>query len=74
MGALSSQLCEMQTVTLQHMKETVVLVPQAFHFLLPEPTGLVTVIYTAGVPDSQLDVVRKVSYIDFCILKTIDNV
>ncbi|XP_067105885.1 ufm1-specific protease 2 [Osmerus mordax] len=59
MGALSSQLCDMQTVTLQHMKETVLLVPQAFHFLLPEPTGLVTVIYPAGVPDSQLDVVRK---------------
>lgn len=58
-GALCSQLSDMQKVTLQHMKEATLLVPQPFHFLLPEPRGLVTVIYPAGVPDSQLDTQRK---------------
>uniref|UniRef100_A0A665TA18 Ufm1-specific protease 2 n=1 Tax=Echeneis naucrates TaxID=173247 RepID=A0A665TA18_ECHNA len=55
MEALTHQLCEMEKVTLQHMKGTRLLVPEPLHFLLPEPKGLVTVIYPAGVPDSQLE-------------------
>uniref|UniRef100_A0A4W6C3P3 Ufm1-specific protease 2 n=1 Tax=Lates calcarifer TaxID=8187 RepID=A0A4W6C3P3_LATCA len=57
--ALAHQLCEMEKVTLQHMKGTSLLVPEPFHFLLPEPAGLVTVVYPAGVPDSQLETQRK---------------
>lgn len=57
--ALTNQLCEMEKVTLQHMKGTTVLVPEPLHFLLPEPKGLVTVVYPAGVPDSQLETQRK---------------
>ncbi|KAG7458655.1 hypothetical protein MATL_G00222830 [Megalops atlanticus] len=58
-GALCDQLADMEKVVLQHMKGTSLLVPQPFHFLLPEPAGLVTVVYPAGVPDSQLESVRK---------------
>ncbi|KAG7485398.1 hypothetical protein JOB18_009685 [Solea senegalensis] len=59
MEALTHQLCEMEKVTLQHMNGTTLLVPEAFHFLLPEPKGLMTVVYPAGVPDSQLVTQRK---------------
>lgn len=45
---------------LQHMKGTTLLVPEPLHFLLPEPKGLVSVVYPAGVPDSQLEIQRKV--------------
>ena len=58
--ALTHQLCEMEKVILQHMKGTTLLVPEPLHFLLPEPKGLVTVVYPAGVPDSQLEAQRKV--------------
>ncbi|XP_054460778.1 ufm1-specific protease 2 [Anoplopoma fimbria] len=57
--ALTHQLCEMEKVTLQHMKGTTLLVPESLHFLLPERKGLVTVVYPAGVPDSQLETQRK---------------
>ncbi|TNN62292.1 Ufm1-specific protease 2 [Liparis tanakae] len=60
MKALTHQLCEMENVTLQHIKGTTLLVPEPLHFLLPEPKGLVTVVYPAGVPDSQLETQRKV--------------
>ncbi|XP_034044476.1 ufm1-specific protease 2 [Thalassophryne amazonica] len=53
------QLHESEKVVLQHMKGTMLLVPEPLHFLLPEPKGLVTVVYPAGVPDSQLEMQRK---------------
>ncbi|KAF7666244.1 hypothetical protein LDENG_00112810 [Lucifuga dentata] len=56
---LIHQLCEMERVTLQHMKGTKLLVPEPLHFLLPEPKGLVTAVYPAGVPDSKLEMQRK---------------
>lgn len=59
--ALTHQLCEMEKVTLQNMKGMTLLVPEPVHFLLPEPKGLVTVVYPVGVPDSQLVAQRKVS-------------
>ncbi|XP_056227867.1 ufm1-specific protease 2 [Seriola aureovittata] len=57
--ALTHQLFEMEKVTLQHTKGTTLLVPEPLHFLLPEPKGLVTVVYPAGVPDGQLETHRK---------------
>ncbi|XP_022064188.2 ufm1-specific protease 2 [Acanthochromis polyacanthus] len=57
--ALTHQLCDMEKVTLQHMRGPTVLVPEVLHFLLPEPKGLVTVVYPAGVSDSQLEAQRK---------------
>ncbi|XP_053189993.1 ufm1-specific protease 2 [Scomber japonicus] len=57
--ALTHQLCEMEKVTLDHMKGTTLLVPEPLHFLLPEPKGLVTVVYPAGVLDSQLETQRR---------------
>ncbi|XP_010886860.2 ufm1-specific protease 2 isoform X1 [Esox lucius] len=57
--ALCSQLDEMKKVMLRHMKGMTLLIPQPFHFLLPDPVGLVTVVYPAGVPDSQLEIQRK---------------
>ena len=61
MAALTHQLCEMEKVTLRHMKGTKLLVPEPLHFLLPRPKGLVTVVYPeAGVADGQLETQRKV--------------
>ncbi|XP_047431072.1 ufm1-specific protease 2 [Mugil cephalus] len=57
--ALTHQLCEMEKVMLQHISGTTLLVPEPLHFLLPEPKGLVTVVYPAGVPDNQLETQRK---------------
>ncbi|XP_049427150.1 ufm1-specific protease 2 [Epinephelus fuscoguttatus] len=57
--ALTNQLNEMEKVTLQYMKGTTMVVPEPLHFLLPEPKGLVTVVYPTGVPDSQLETQRK---------------
>ncbi|XP_068616188.1 ufm1-specific protease 2-like, partial [Brachionichthys hirsutus] len=56
---LTHQLHEMEKVILQHMKGTKLLLPEPVHFLLPESKGLVTVVYPAGVPDSQLEAQRK---------------
>lgn len=57
---MTDQLHEMEKVMLQHMKGTTLLVPEPLHFLLPEPNGLVTVVYPAGVPDSLLEMRRQV--------------
>uniref|UniRef100_A0A8C5BAG3 Ufm1-specific protease 2 n=1 Tax=Gadus morhua TaxID=8049 RepID=A0A8C5BAG3_GADMO len=59
LDALTSQLSEMEKAALQNMKGTTLLVPEPYHFLLPEPRGLVTIVYPAGVPDSQLESHRK---------------
>uniref|UniRef100_A0A3Q0SRY3 Ufm1-specific protease 2 n=1 Tax=Amphilophus citrinellus TaxID=61819 RepID=A0A3Q0SRY3_AMPCI len=59
MEALTHQLTEMEKVTLENMKGMTLLVPEPVHFLLPEPKGLVTVVYPTGVPDSQLVTLRK---------------
>ncbi|XP_077460543.1 ufm1-specific protease 2 [Stigmatopora argus] len=59
MVAITQQLHEMEREMLCHMKGTTILVPQPFHFLLPNPIGLVTAVYPAGVPDSQLETQRK---------------
>ncbi|KAK7912907.1 hypothetical protein WMY93_013118 [Mugilogobius chulae] len=56
---LSNQLNEMKRVTLLHLKGTSILIPEPFHFLLPQPHGLVTAVYPSGVPDSQLQTVRQ---------------
>ncbi|XP_076004319.1 ufm1-specific protease 2 [Genypterus blacodes] len=57
--ALIQQLCDMEEMTLQHMKETSLLLPEPLHFLLPEQKGLVTVVYPTGVPDKELESQRK---------------
>ncbi|CAJ1052337.1 Ufm1-specific protease 2 [Xyrichtys novacula] len=57
--ALAQQLCEMEKVMLQHMKGMSLPVPEPHHFLLPEPKGLVTVVYPEGMPDSQLEKQRQ---------------
>ncbi|CAG13690.1 unnamed protein product, partial [Tetraodon nigroviridis] len=57
--ALSDQVHEMEKVMFRHVKGTTLVVPEPLHFLLPEPKGLVTVVYPAGVPDSQLEIQRK---------------
>lgn len=57
---LFHQLHDMEKVMLQHMKGTTVLVPEAIHFLLPEPKGVVTAVFPSGVADSQLETFRKV--------------
>lgn len=56
---LTNQLNEMKRVSLLHLKGTSMPVPEPLHFLLPEPHGLVTVVYPGGVSDSQLQTTRQ---------------
>ncbi|TRY84926.1 hypothetical protein DNTS_004023 [Danionella cerebrum] len=58
----------MEEVVLQYRKGSSFLVPQPFHFLLPEPAGLSTVVYPAGVPDSQLQALREALHKKFKLL------
>uniref|UniRef100_A0A8C2B2R1 Ufm1-specific protease 2 n=1 Tax=Cyprinus carpio TaxID=7962 RepID=A0A8C2B2R1_CYPCA len=57
--ALNKQLADMEEVVLRYRKGSSFLVPQPFHFQLPEPAGFTTVIYPAEVPDSQLQAARE---------------
>ncbi|XP_030644203.1 ufm1-specific protease 2 [Chanos chanos] len=57
--ALCDQLIDMERVVQQYRKGTALLVPQPFHFMLPQSARLATVVYPAGVSDSQLESVRK---------------
>ncbi|XP_061627714.1 ufm1-specific protease 2 isoform X1 [Phyllopteryx taeniolatus] len=57
--ALTHQLHDMEREMLRHAKGMTLSVPEPFHFLLPESKGLVTAVYPAGVPDSQLEAQRK---------------
>ncbi|RXM30368.1 LRP2-binding protein [Acipenser ruthenus] len=58
--SICTQLSDMEKCILRYMKGTSFHEPKPFHFMLPEPAGLVTVIYPAGVPDGELATVRKV--------------
>ncbi|KAK1792506.1 hypothetical protein P4O66_012435 [Electrophorus voltai] len=53
-GALRRQLLDMEDAVLRHRKGSSLLAPQAFHFPLPTPGNLITVVYPAGVAESQL--------------------
>uniref|UniRef100_A0A4W4GSQ0 UFSP2 second domain-containing protein n=1 Tax=Electrophorus electricus TaxID=8005 RepID=A0A4W4GSQ0_ELEEL len=53
-GALRRQLLDMEDAVLRHRKGSSLLAPQAFHFPLPMPGNLITVVYPAGVAESQL--------------------
>ncbi|KAM4583920.1 ufm1-specific protease 2 isoform 2-T2 [Odontesthes bonariensis] len=57
--ALTQQLWEMEKAILQHTRRTTLLVPEPLHFYLPEPIGLVTVVFPAGVSDGDLETQRK---------------
>uniref|UniRef100_A0AAY5EPD1 Ufm1-specific protease 2 n=1 Tax=Electrophorus electricus TaxID=8005 RepID=A0AAY5EPD1_ELEEL len=59
-GALRRQLLDMEDAVLRHRKGSSLLVPQAFHFPLPTPGNLITVVYPAGVAESQLLSEREV--------------
>ncbi|XP_062864727.1 ufm1-specific protease 2 [Trichomycterus rosablanca] len=56
--ALCSQLSTMEETVLKYRKSRNVLVPQAFHFQLPASDSLVTVVYPAGVTETDLLSVR----------------
>ncbi|XP_028307572.1 ufm1-specific protease 2 [Gouania willdenowi] len=56
---VTDQLCMMEKVMLRHVTGTQLFVPQPLHFLLPEPKGLVTAVFPAGVPESELESHRK---------------
>lgn len=61
LGALCHQLSDMEKVVTQHLKGSALPVPQPFHFMLPEPNGLVSVVYPANISDNQLESHRKVT-------------
>ncbi|XP_063074666.1 ufm1-specific protease 2 [Engraulis encrasicolus] len=58
-GALCSQLLDMENVVSQHLQGTDIPVPQPFHFMLPEPHGLISVVYPANTSDNDLESCRK---------------
>ncbi|XP_068134795.1 ufm1-specific protease 2 [Hyperolius riggenbachi] len=57
--ALTQQMSDLETCMLKHMKGTSIYVPEPFHFMVPGREGLVTVVYPAGVAESQLEDHRK---------------
>lgn len=63
--SICTQLSDMEKCILRYMKGTSFHEPKPFHFMLPEPAGLVTVIYPAGVPDGELATVRKELHTQF---------
>lgn len=58
-GALHTQLSDMEETVLKYRKDKTLPVPQPFHFQLPAYDRLVTVIYPAGETDDQLLTVRE---------------
>ncbi|CAI9551359.1 unnamed protein product, partial [Staurois parvus] len=61
--ALKQQLTEMERCMLKYIKGTSICLAEPFHFMLPESKGFLTVVYPAGVAESQLEDHRKV----FCV-------
>lgn len=61
-GALCSQLLDMENVVSRHLQGTDIPVPQPFHFMLPEPHGLISVVYPANTSDSDLESCRKARF------------
>ncbi|XP_061586423.1 ufm1-specific protease 2 [Cololabis saira] len=57
--ALTNQLCEMEKIALLHLSGATLIVPEPLHFLLPDPKGLVTVVFPAGVHDKELETRRR---------------
>nr|XP_033799459.1 ufm1-specific protease 2 isoform X4 [Geotrypetes seraphini] len=56
---VQQQLSDMERCILKYMKGTALLVPEPYHFMLPDSKHLLTVLYPAGVPDSQLEPYRE---------------
>ncbi|XP_069487615.1 ufm1-specific protease 2 isoform X2 [Ambystoma mexicanum] len=56
---IQCQVADMERCMLKYMKGTSLLVPEPHHFMLPGAKHLKTILYPAGVPDSQLETYRK---------------
>ncbi|XP_077135729.1 ufm1-specific protease 2 [Ranitomeya variabilis] len=56
---LTQQLADMEKCLIKYMKGTAIRVAEPFHFMVPGREELVTVVYPAGVADSQLEDCRK---------------
>ncbi|KAM4050845.1 ufm1-specific protease 2 [Anomaloglossus baeobatrachus] len=56
---LTQQLADMEKCLIKYMKGTSIRVAEPYHFILPGRGELVTVVYPAGVADSQLENSRK---------------
>ncbi|XP_072262243.1 ufm1-specific protease 2 isoform X1 [Pyxicephalus adspersus] len=63
--ALKQQLSDMETCMLKYMKGTSICLAEPCHFMLPESKGLVTVVYPAGVAESQLEYHRKMLHTQY---------
>lgn len=60
MEAIHTQLTDMLTCIMKHMKGTSVVVPEQFHFMLPGKKHLVTASYPTGISDQELETYREV--------------
>lgn len=57
--AIHTQLTDMLTCIMRHMKGTSIVVPEQFHFMLPGKKHLVTVSYPSGISDQELETYRE---------------
>ncbi|KAM3938211.1 ufm1-specific protease 2 isoform 1-T1 [Leptodactylus fuscus] len=64
---LTQQLADMEKCLLKYMKGTAISVAEPFHFMLPGRQELVTVVYPAGVAESQLEDSRKALHAEFSL-------
>ncbi|CAN2388664.1 UFM1 hydrolase activity, partial [Pristimantis euphronides] len=62
---LIQQLADMEKCLMKSMKGTAICVAEPFHFMLPGKTELVTVVYPAGVAESQLEDSRKLLHSEY---------
>ncbi|KAG9479854.1 hypothetical protein GDO78_011730 [Eleutherodactylus coqui] len=62
---LVHQLADMEKCLMKYMKGSAICVAEPFHFVLPGRKELVTVVYPAGVAESQLENCRRVLHGEF---------
>ncbi|KAM9329499.1 ufm1-specific protease 2 [Gastrophryne carolinensis] len=65
--ALTRQLVDMEKCMLKYIKGTSICLAQPFHFMLPEQQDLQTVVYPAGIPETQLEEHRKMLHEQFSL-------
>ncbi|XP_066429548.1 ufm1-specific protease 2 isoform X2 [Eleutherodactylus coqui] len=62
---LVHQLADMEKCLMKYMKGSAICVAEPFHFVLPGRKELITVVYPAGVAESQLENCRRVLHGEF---------
>ncbi|XP_075052990.1 ufm1-specific protease 2 [Mixophyes fleayi] len=64
-SGLTRQVADMENCMMKYIKGTSICVAEPFHFMLPDNGGLITVVYPAGVAETQLEDNRKILHEQF---------